>query len=136
MHKFEGKKMCVQCPKESLCGFIFFLLQFLQVCTRLISKCPSFWLDTNKRWKMAFWNAALLSLRFKLKKWFELPENKTFTLYFHIIIIGLGNYPQKTKMTQTLTTIGHRTAFNSEQSPYRIVSNKRTRIVKQCKREN
>ena len=29
------------------------------------------------------------------------------------------NYPQKTKMTQTqtLTTIGHRTAFNNEQSP-------------------
>ena len=24
--------------------------------------------------------------------------------------------------TQTLTTIGHRTAFNNEQSPYRIVS--------------
>ena len=23
------------------------------------------------------------------------------------------NYPQKTKMTQTLTTIGHRTAFNA-----------------------
>ena len=28
-----------------------------------------------------------------------------------------NNYPQKTKMTQTLTTIGHRTAFNNEQSP-------------------
>ena len=25
-------------------------------------------------------------------------------------------------MTQTLRTIGHRTAFNNEQSPYRIVS--------------
>ena len=25
------------------------------------------------------------------------------------------NYPQKTKMTQPLTTIGHRTAFNNEQ---------------------
>ena len=36
-------------------------------------------------------------------------------------------YPQKTKMTQTLTTIGHRTAFNNEQSPYRIVSYKRPR---------
>ena len=32
------------------------------------------------------------------------------------------NCPQETKMTQTLTTIGHRTAFNNEQSPYRIVS--------------
>ena len=39
----------------------------------------------------------------------------------------LDNYPQKTKMTQTLTTIGHRTAFNNEQSPYRIVSYKRPR---------
>ena len=28
-------------------------------------------------------------------------------------------------MTQTLTTIGHRTAFNNEQSPYRIVSYKK-----------
>ena len=37
------------------------------------------------------------------------------------------SYPQKTKMTQTLTTIGHRTAFNNEQSPYRIVSYKRPR---------
>ena len=37
------------------------------------------------------------------------------------------NYPQKTKMTQTLTTIGHRMAFNNEQSPYRIVSHKRPR---------
>ena len=34
---------------------------------------------------------------------------------------------QETKMTQTLTTIGHRTAFNNEQSPYRIVSYKRPR---------
>ena len=25
-------------------------------------------------------------------------------------------------MTQTLTTIGHRAAFNNEQNPYRIVS--------------
>ena len=31
-------------------------------------------------------------------------------------------YPQETKMTQTLTAIGHRTAFNNEQSLYRIVS--------------
>ena len=30
----------------------------------------------------------------------------------------------KTKMTQTLTTIGHRTASNNEQSLYRIVSYK------------
>ena len=36
------------------------------------------------------------------------------------------NYPHKTKMTQILTTIGHRTAFNNEQSPYRIVSYKRS----------
>jgi len=28
-------------------------------------------------------------------------------------------------MTQTLTTIGHRTAFNNEQCPYRIVGYKR-----------
>ena len=39
---------------------------------------------------------------------------------------------------QKLTTIGHRTAFNNEQSPYRIVSYKRPRNnnVKQFKREN
>ena len=30
-------------------------------------------------------------------------------------------------MTQKLTTIGHRTAFNNEQSPYRIVSYKKLR---------
>ena len=35
------------------------------------------------------------------------------------------NCPQETKMTQTLTFIGHGTAFNNEQSPYRIVSYKR-----------
>ena len=41
-------------------------------------------------------------------------------------------------MTQTLTTIGHRTAFNNEQNSYRIVSYKRPRYdnVKQLKREN
>ena len=32
-------------------------------------------------------------------------------------------------MTQTLTTIGHRTAFNNEQSPYRIVSYNRPSIA-------
>ena len=39
---------------------------------------------------------------------------------------------------KSLTTIGHRTAFNNEQSPYRIVSYKRPRYdnVKQFKREN
>ena len=49
-----------------------------------------------------------------------------------------NNYPQKTKMTQTFTTIGHRTAFNNEQSPYRIVSYKRPRNnnVKRFKRDN
>ena len=48
------------------------------------------------------------------------------------------NYPQKTKMTQTITTIGHRTAFNNEQSPYRIVSYNRPRYdnVKEFKQEN
>ena len=35
------------------------------------------------------------------------------------------NYPQKTKMTQKLITIGHRTAFNNEQSPYLIVKKKK-----------
>ena len=30
------------------------------------------------------------------------------------------NSSQETKMTQKLTTIGHRTAFNNEQSPFRI----------------
>ena len=35
------------------------------------------------------------------------------------------NFPQETKMTQKLTILGHRTAFNNEQSPYRIVSYKR-----------
>ena len=43
--------------------------------------------------------------------------------------------PQGTKITQKLTTIGHRTAFNNEQSPNRIVSYKRPRNdnVKQFK---
>ena len=36
-------------------------------------------------------------------------------------------HKKKPKMTQTLTTIGHRTAFNNEQSLYRIVSYKRPR---------
>ena len=42
------------------------------------------------------------------------------------------------EMTQNLTTIGHRTAFNNEQSSYRIVSYKRilNDNVKQFKREN
>ena len=46
------------------------------------------------------------------------------------------NSPQKTKMTQTLTTIG--TAFNNEQSPYPIVSYKgpRNDNVKQFNLEN
>ena len=44
---------------------------------------------------------------------------------------------QEIKMTQTLTTIGHSTSFNNEQSPYRIVSYKRPHDnVKQFKREN
>ena len=45
---------------------------------------------------------------------------------------------QRPKMTHTLTIIGHRTAFNNEQSPYRIVSYKKPRYdnVKQFKREN
>ena len=30
------------------------------------------------------------------------------------------NSPQETKMTQNLTTVGHRTVINNEQSPYRI----------------
>ena len=48
------------------------------------------------------------------------------------------NCPQETNMTQTLITIGHRTAFNNEQSLYRIVSYERPRYdnVKQFKREN
>ena len=33
----------------------------------------------------------------------------------------------ETKITQKLTTIGHRKAFNNEQSPYRIVSYKMPR---------
>ena len=39
------------------------------------------------------------------------------------------------QMTQKLTTIGHRTTINNEQSLYRIVSYKRPRNdnVKQCK---
>ena len=42
------------------------------------------------------------------------------------------------QMTQKLTTIGHHTAFNNEQSPYCIVCYKRHRNdnVKQFKREN
>ena len=45
---------------------------------------------------------------------------------------------KETKMTQTLTTIGHPMIFNNEQSPYRIVSYKRPSYdnVKQFKREN
>ena len=41
-------------------------------------------------------------------------------------------------MTQKHTNIGHRTAFNNEQIPYRIVSYKRPQYdnVKQFKREN
>ena len=40
-------------------------------------------------------------------------------------------------MTQKLTTIGHRTAFNNEESPYRIVGYERPRNdnAKQFKRE-
>ena len=47
-------------------------------------------------------------------------------------------YKKETKMTQKLTTIGHCTAFNNEQSPYRIVNYKRPQNdnVKQFKREN
>ena len=37
--------------------------------------------------------------------------------------------PQETKITQKLTTIGHRTAFNNKQSPYRIVRYKRHEIT-------
>ena len=50
----------------------------------------------------------------------------------------LDNCSQETNMTQTLTTIGHRTAFNNDQSPYHIVSYKRPRYdnVKQFKRKN
>ena len=50
----------------------------------------------------------------------------------------LDNSPQETKMTQKLTTIGNRTAFNNEQIPCHIVSYKRPRNdnVKQFKREN
>ena len=42
------------------------------------------------------------------------------------------------EMTQKLTTIGHHTAFNNEQIPYRTVSYKRPRNdnVKQFKQEN
>ena len=49
----------------------------------------------------------------------------------------LKNSPQETNMTQKLTTIGHRTAFNNEKSPYSIVSYKRPRNdnVKQFKRK-
>ena len=35
------------------------------------------------------------------------------------------NDPQETKTTHKLTTIGHHTAFNNEQSPYDRVSYKR-----------
>ena len=50
----------------------------------------------------------------------------------------IANETQETKMTQKLTIIGHRTAFNNEKSPYRIVRYKRYRNhnVKQFKREN
>ena len=50
----------------------------------------------------------------------------------------LDNSPQETKMAQKLTTIGHRTAINDEQSRCRKVNDKRPRNdnVKQFKREN
>ena len=50
----------------------------------------------------------------------------------------LDNSPQETKMTETLTNIGHRTAFNNEQCQIRMVSYKRPRYdnVKQFKQEN
>ena len=50
----------------------------------------------------------------------------------------IANETTRDQMTQLLTTIGHRTAFNNEQRPYRIVSYKRPRNdnVKQFKREN
>ena len=37
------------------------------------------------------------------------------------------NSPHETKMTQKLPTLGNRTTFNNEQSPYRIVSYKMPR---------
>ena len=40
-------------------------------------------------------------------------------------VVPLPISPQETKMTQKLTTIGHRTAFNNDQSSNRIVSYKR-----------
>ena len=40
------------------------------------------------------------------------------------MIANETTHPHETKMTQKLTTIGHRRAFNNEQSPYRIVSYK------------
>ena len=42
------------------------------------------------------------------------------------------------RLNDTGLTTGHRTAFNNEQSPYRVVSYNRPRLdnVKQFKREN
>ena len=50
----------------------------------------------------------------------------------------LDNSQQKTKLTQILTNIGHRMAFNNAQSPSSLVSYERSRNdnVKQFKREN
>ena len=55
-----------------------------------------------------------------------------------VVLLQWDNCPQEIKMTQKLTTIGNRTAFNNEQSPYRIVGYKRPRNdnIKQFKREN
>ena len=44
-----------------------------------------------------------------------------------VVLLPMRQLSTKEKMTQTLTTIGRRTAFNNEQSPYRIVSYKRPR---------
>ena len=44
----------------------------------------------------------------------------------------VDNSPQETKMTQKLTTIGHRTDFNNQQNPYRIFSHKEA-PKRQCK---
>ena len=49
-----------------------------------------------------------------------------------VVWLPMKQLSTRDQMTQKLTTIGHRTAFNNEQSPYRIVSYKRPRNDK-CK---
>ena len=55
-----------------------------------------------------------------------------FDIIGHVVWLQMRQLSTRDQMTQKLTTIGHRTTFNNEQSPYRIVRYKRPRNDK-CK---